>query len=547
MNELSRRDLLKTLAAAGGALGLGSVLSACSKDGSGGGGSSDVTLRVGEAPWPAMPTAAQQKADVGDRAYAEVLQSWLKKNPGVKLRSVNIDVWNQEVMTSAVAGGTAPAIYSSNALGNWSQSAILSAFKQGLAADVTELFAESGLMDKLAPYVRPEWEQTWKVDGKYFGMPGGFGVSDGMFYRRDLFAEAGVPEPTPEYTWQDVRVMARSLTKGRRRGFASPSWGLGVALDSDGFNLLSQIPAPQTSWRWQWDYTWRAKEKWIPVIEDWRGMMFDDKALLSDVSYGSWDEVTAAFIRGDVAMHTGNVDQYVSGEENENSYLRLAKKLDKPIWDVVGWMTYPLGQYGEFPARRSYVGAYSFSPDLDDDALAKSFDLSFYMIGTGFVRQMEILYAETKDLRRVHSPDTIMPVLTGITDKLPGDPADAWGQQYVDEVIRAGNRPLVPEQSSYLPAEEASGPAGEPVDDAMSKWMYEPDPGPIAPALRKLEETRNTQAESFNAAVSEEDFIAGAKKYYAAHDAFWKKDAPKFHENVYREWYERFVLPALGG
>jgi ABC-type glycerol-3-phosphate transport system substrate-binding protein len=544
MNELSRRDLLKSLAATGGVLAVGAALSGCSKDGAS--GPSDVTLRVAEAPFGAMPSAAEQKADVGDRAYAEVLGSWLKENPGVKLRSVNVDIWNQEAMTSAVAGGAAPAIYSSNALGGWSQPAILSAFKQGLAADTTDLIAQSGFMDRLAPYVRPVWEQTWKVDGSYFGVPGGFGVSDGMFYRRDLFAEAGIEEPTPDYTWQDVRVMARSLTEGRRKGFASPSWGLGVALDSDAFSLLSQIPAPETSWRWRWDYTWRAKEKWVPVVEDWRGMMFDDKALVSDVSYGSWTEVTAAFVRGDVAMHTGNVDQYVTSEEDENSYLRLAKQLDKPIWDVVGWMTYPLGEFGEYPARRSYVGAYSFSPDLEDTELDKSFDLTVYLIGTGFARQMEILYAETNDLRRVHSPDTIMPVLTGIKEKLPGDPADAWGRQYVDEVMRAGNRGLVPEQSTYLPAEESSGPAGEPVEDAMSKWMYEPDPGPILAALRKLEETRNTQAKSFSATVSEEDFVAGVRKYYQAHDDFWKKDAPRFHENVFRGWYERFVLPAIG-
>ena len=114
-------------------------------------------------------------------------------------------------------------------------------------------------------------------------------------------------------------------------------------------------------------------------------------------------------------------------------------------------------------------------------------------------------------------------------------------------MIRAGNRPLVPEQSCYLPAEESSGPAGEPVDDAMSKWMYEPDPGPIAARPAKLEKTRNTQAKSFKCRRVRRGLHRGsAKKYYAAHDTFWKKDAPEFHENVYREWYERFVLPALG-
>lgn len=542
MNQASRRDFLKAAALATGAIGLGSALSGCSKSGGGG----DISLKVAAEPYAPMPTAEEQKTSLTARAYADALQDWLQKNPGVTLSKVNIDIWNQQAMVTAAAGGTAPAIYSANALGNFNQPAILAAFKQGLAADVTKLFNDSKLVDKLAPYVRPVWEGMWQLDGKYYGVPGGFGVSDGIFYRRDLLAEAGIPEPRPEWTWTDFRAMAKKLTAGKRKGFATPQWGLQVALDSDGFSLLSQLPAPKTPWRWEWNYDWNAQQRWIPAVENWRTMMFQDKSLLSDVSYGSWNEVTAAFVRGDAAMQAGNVALYVSPADSDNSYLGLAKQVGKPVWDVVGWMTYPLGQFGEYPARRSYVDTYAFSPDLNDDELDKAFSLWTYLSGPGLVRQKEFLYNDTKDLQRVYSSDTIMPVMADTAKTLPGSPEKAWGEQYIAQVRRAGSRAAMPETSSYLPPDKAAGPTSQPVDDAMSKWMYEPGRPNVLDGLQKLQSVRNKQAESFSSTVSESDFVTGAKKYFQAQSDFWKTDAPQFHAEVFSGFLDKYVHPALG-
>lgn len=544
-HRASRRDLLKAAAAAAGVVTAGSVLSSCAKKGSSGGG--EITLKLSDAPFRAMPTAKEQKADIGARSYAHALQKWLDKNPGVKLKTVKIDIWNQEAMVTAAAGGTAPAIYDANTLGGFKMPSILSAFKQGLCAETTEVLERYKFDDLLASYVKPLWQENWKVDGKYFGAAGGLGISDGLFYRRDLLKDAGIAEPTPDWTWKDVRTMSKALTKGKRKGFATPQWGLNVALDSDGFGLFTQLPAPKDNWRWSYDYTSLAKEVWVPGVDNWRKMAFEDKSVLSDISFGSWNEVTAAFVRGDAAIQAGNLGIYLTPAGQDNSYLDMAKQLGKPLEEVVGWMTYPVGDYGQYPARRTFLGVNAFSPDLKDDELDKAVSLHIYMTGEGLIAQRSEAYKESKNLQEVYTGETLAPLFGMVADKLPGSAEEAWGATFMDQVNRAAKRKSMPETSQFLPPEESSGPSDEPVNDAMSKWMYEPGNADIAVGLQKLQDVRNKQAKSFTSKASEEQFREGAKKYFEAQDAFWKEDAPQFHEKLYQPWYEQHVKSALGG
>lgn len=542
LRPMSRRSFLRAAGTVGGLASLG-VLSACSREGSGGGA---VVLKVGpEGTFAAMPSKAEQKGNVTLQAYADALQKWYDANPGVELRKTSIDIWDQEAMVTAVAGGTAPAIYPSNPLGDWSQPEINSAFRQGLAADVTDRIDSSGLVAKLSDFVRPAWESAWKVGGKYYGVPGGYSVGDGIFYRRDLFAEADLAEPTPEWTWADVHRMARALTVKDRKGIAEPAWALSMRFTSAGSGLLTELPAPDTKWHWTSDYTSMA-DTWVAIIEDFRRLMFEDRSIVSDISYNSWNEVSAAFLRDDVAMRPGNSTSYFDSPDSDTSFASLARRLDKPVGDVVGWMSYPLGEQGQFPGRRSFITAYSFNPDLDAEALDACFSLYSFMIGPGLVQQANAVYEKTKDLRQVYDAGTLTPILADTRSKLPGSPEEAWGKQFVDAVLRAGSRMVVPERSSYLPPEEKAGPSSKASEDAFSRWMYERGSIDLRADLRRLEETLNKQAESFSSSVGKEEFVTGAKKYFAAHDAFWKEDAPEFHEQIFRPWYEDRVLPALG-
>lgn len=56
------------------------------------------------------------------------------------------------------------------------------------------------------------------VDGKVYGVPA---LVDNLaiVYNKDLFAKAGVPEPTPDWTWDDVREAAKATTDPENKVF----------------------------------------------------------------------------------------------------------------------------------------------------------------------------------------------------------------------------------------------------------------------------------------------------------------------------------------
>ncbi|GAA5001068.1 ABC transporter substrate-binding protein [Actinopolymorpha pittospori] len=539
----SRREFLKAAGALGAALGAGVFASSCS---GGLGGSSDVTLSVStEGPYGPMPTKEERKASVGDEAYAQALQAWLDKNPGVSLKRVAVDIWDQETMTTALAGGTAPAAFVSNVIGGWGDAGIRSAFLQGLAADVTELVKDSKLIGRLADYAKPLWEQTWTVNGSYYAGPSSYNVGDGIHYRRDLIEELGLKLPTPDWTWADVRELAAGMTEGKRKGIALQDWGLENIVSAEGFGLLTTLPAPDTSWNWRWDYAANV-DYWAQIIGEMRAMRFDDKSVLADIAFGD-GEIWNAFIRGEACMHLNNVVYYTSSPTSDTTHMTLAKNLEKPLEEVVGWMPLPMGRngYGASGVSQGQIDSVSFSPDLDDDELAAAFDLYLFMVGEGFVSQTNFLYDKTNDLKQVYSSANITPVLRDSLENMPGSPDEAWGKEFMDTIRAATAHPLIPVTAWYIPAEDQTGPTSEAIDDAFSKWFFEPGRADAAGDLRRTEEVRNSQTVGFTSSVPDEEFVTDARKYYEAHERFWRTHSPTFYEEAFRDWYEQKVLPAL--
>jgi ABC-type glycerol-3-phosphate transport system substrate-binding protein len=542
----SRRGFLKSVGAAGALLGGGALLSACDNSDGPGGSSSDVTLNVSaDGPYGPMPTKKEQKASIGSRAYAEALQAWLKKNPGVQFKKVSVNVWDQEAITTALTGGTAPAAFVSNVIGSWDAAGIRSAFLQGLAADVTELVEESKLLPRLSDYARPIWEKVWTVNGSYYAAPSSYNVGVGIHYRKDLINELGLKMPEPGWTWADVRELAKGMTEGKRKGIALQSWGLQGGVSAEGLGLLSEIPAPDTGWNWTWDYSSNL-DHWAQIIGEMRDMRFEDQSVMADITFGD-GEIWNAFIRGDACMHMNTVVFYTAEPTADSTHMALAKKLDKPLEEVVGWAPPPVGRNGYRPdLSQGQIDATSFSPDLDDDELSAIFDLHVFMIGEGFVRQKKMLYDETKDLKQVYNFDKITPVLKDTLDGMPGSPEEAWGTEFMDAVRAAGDHELMPNTAWFIPVEEQVGPTSEAVDDAFSKWWFERGTVDIAADLKRMESVRNTQAESFTSSVADEEFTEGARKFYDAHDAFWQANSPEFYDGVFRDWYAQKIRPALG-
>lgn len=49
-------------------------------------------------------------------------------------------------------------------------------------------------------------------DGSIYGIPVGF-TTHALFYNKDIFAQAGVAEPTSDWTWDDVKTASKTITE----------------------------------------------------------------------------------------------------------------------------------------------------------------------------------------------------------------------------------------------------------------------------------------------------------------------------------------------
>ncbi len=91
--------------------------------------------------------------------------------------------------------------------------------------------AYAGGLEPLDSYMEEEgegykdnfYETLWdynSLDGKVYGIPIGF-TTHALFYNKDIFAEAGIDEPTNDWTWDDVKEAAKAIeSKTGKKGFS---------------------------------------------------------------------------------------------------------------------------------------------------------------------------------------------------------------------------------------------------------------------------------------------------------------------------------------
>lgn len=92
--------------------------------------------------------------------------------------------------------------------------------------------AYAGGLEPLDSYIEGEGEDykanfydtLWNynsLDGETYGIPIGF-TTHALFYNKDIFAEAGIAEPTNDWTWDDVQEAAKTITEkcDGKKGFS---------------------------------------------------------------------------------------------------------------------------------------------------------------------------------------------------------------------------------------------------------------------------------------------------------------------------------------
>ncbi|SEL86500.1 extracellular solute-binding protein [Nonomuraea pusilla] len=195
---------VRMLAAAAAVLALAAT-AAC-----GGGSAGDdgtVTLRLG------FYAAA---GDPADTTMRELVKEFSAANPSIKVQlEVAPYVKFFERLRTQIAGGQAPQVWLSDGV-------LVQEFAaRGALADLTDRVKTVNAAD----YSGIELNRDQK--GRVFGFPQG-AQTPVLFYNKKLFAEAGVAEPTAEWTYDDLAAAAKKLTKDTNGDGKPDTYGMRV-------------------------------------------------------------------------------------------------------------------------------------------------------------------------------------------------------------------------------------------------------------------------------------------------------------------------------
>lgn len=543
---LNRRQFLKTLGASSAgmaALAAGVPVAAAGAAAAPRAQNAEVVLQTAGWPYAPMP---ESEPEGGYSAYEQALAVWLEDNPNVRIENIEVGIWDTQALLTAIAGGTAPVYFSSGVIGSWNVAGLQAAYAQGLVADITEQFESFGFRDKFSELAKAG--TAWYTLGdRVYGVMNEIAPGNGIYYRKDLLAEAGLPEPTVDWTWDDVREYARALTTADRKGLVTQNWNLSWQLGAEGFgdnSLFSRVADPSSSWNWRWDYTSNL-EVYENVINRYRGMAYEDQSILADVTFND-GSVAQSFYNEEAAM-VSNPSQFYTRVTEPWPYA-LAQNLDKPMEELVGFMTHPKGLNGHLnPASRVVIPPTGLNPDLNSATKEVALDLyNFMEMESGFDLQRRLRFEETGDLKQAFAIFPF-PRAKDTIDGVEGSAADAWGADFI-AVLDYHARVVsgYPEEGLFFPAEQNLGPTNAAWSDAASTFSYERGELDIAGLLQQAQDIRNQQAQGFTSSTPDDVFTEAATAYYAAHDAYWAEVAPEFYENTFKPWYESVIKPSLG-
>lgn len=226
MNDLRNTRLATRLGAAAGLAACVAALAAC---GSGSGGpsggddgvdmptttvASTVRVDVRAEPRGTISVAAPSDAPGDIALRRKQAEAFEEKYPGVtvKVQVIPRTGYDQKIMTQ-IAAGSAPDVIGTGDV------QIPTLVNRNFALDLTPYMESDPEFDSSDWY--PEILEGLTYDGKVVGLSDNWDTQ-AMYYNRRLFREAGVAEPTADWTWDDYRAAAEKLTSGEG---ADKVWG----------------------------------------------------------------------------------------------------------------------------------------------------------------------------------------------------------------------------------------------------------------------------------------------------------------------------------
>ncbi len=187
-----------------------------------------VQTQVVEVVKPAEQTVVRLSGWASSPAETALLESLLYKfsveNPGITVKYEPITGDYKQALLTGLASGTEPDIFYLDIFW-WQELA-----RNEVLLPLDDLMAGTGT-DKAA-FV-PALIDAFTYEGKVYGIPKDFNTL-GLFYNKDLFAQAGLAEPTDDWTWDDLQAAAAKLSDP-----ANNIYGLGVPADAGRFPIFA--------------------------------------------------------------------------------------------------------------------------------------------------------------------------------------------------------------------------------------------------------------------------------------------------------------------
>lgn len=243
---IPRRDFLRQTGMAGLAFGatgaLGSIATACG-DSQGNQGPAPSGSEVsGEITMVYANIVGLRIED----AWADLFESFQEEYPNVKvnINGIPADDWSTffDTMSTRIAGGQSPDVIQVATEGQRLFA------DQGLAMPIDEYLERD--RDELEGYfndVHPnllEWNRQYSSpDDSIYYLPGEFNTMC-MWCNMQMFEEAGVSEPTDNWTWDDYRTAAETIASSGNKfgGYVFPAYFASVApwFLTNGTNTLNE-------------------------------------------------------------------------------------------------------------------------------------------------------------------------------------------------------------------------------------------------------------------------------------------------------------------
>ncbi|AMN51969.1 sugar ABC transporter substrate-binding protein [Labrenzia sp. CP4] len=217
----------------------------------------------------------------------EMIAQFQEKNPELNIETTVIDREAYKTQIRNFLTANAPDVatwYAANRMRPYVEA--------GLFEDVSDLWADPAIADNLA-----STKGAMTIDGKQWGVPYTY-YQWGVYYRKDIFDELGLSEPT---TWEEEKANCQKIidagkkcyTIGTKFLWTAGGWFDYLNMRTNGFDFHMDLLTGKASWK---------SDEVRKTFANWRELI-DMGAFIDNHQTYSWQEALPFMVKGDAAAY----------------------------------------------------------------------------------------------------------------------------------------------------------------------------------------------------------------------------------------------------